>query len=121
MNTRGRKKQSGTSQVPAGLTESPTVSAESLAVPVAKKQTRKKTKVSASRKSRVVVTPVKKKIPVKKRLVVRGPKTKTAPVSDGESESPQVLEDQGTFHHESPSLKTSRNQKLRDLEKSWPN
>ena len=47
-----------------------------------------------TRKSGVVLTPVKKPVPIKKRLVGRGPKTKTAPVLDEESESSQVLEDQ---------------------------
>ena len=37
------------------------------------------------------MTPVKKKRPVKKRLIVRGPKTKTAHVSD--EKGSQVLED----------------------------
>ena len=39
------------------------------------------------------MTPVKKQVPVKKRLSMRGPKTQTASVSDKESKSSQVLED----------------------------
>ena len=93
MIIRRRKKQSGTSEVPVGGTEGPTVSDEIEIEPVAEKKTRARTKVPVTRKSRVVVTPVRKLVPMKKRLFVRGPKTRTAPVSDKESESSQVLED----------------------------
>ena len=91
MNTRGRQKPSGTSQVPVNLTEGPTVSSH-VPEPVVRKS-RAKTKVLVARKSKVVVTPVKKRVPVKKRLTTRGPKTKTTPVSDEESEGSRVLED----------------------------
>ena len=93
MIIRRRKKQSGTSEVPVGGTEGPTVSDEIEIEPVAEKKTRARTKVPVTGKSRVVVTLVRKLIPVKKRLFVRGPKIKTAHVSDEESESPPDLED----------------------------
>ena len=86
MNTRGRKKQSGTTRVPVNPAEGPTVSTDARPEPVVKKSTRGRTKVPATQKSRVVVTPVKNAVPMKKKPIARGPKTKTAHVSDEESE-----------------------------------
>ena len=93
MNTRGRKKQSGTSGGPVDSTEGPSVSTDKGPEPMVRRSTRGKAEASTTRKSRVVVTPVKRQVPVKKRPVLRGPKTKTAHVVDEESESSQELED----------------------------
>ena len=93
MNTRGRLKQSEISRGPVDLTEGPSVSTGEGPEPVVRRSTRGKAEVPATRKSRVVVTPVKRRVSVKKRPVVRGPKRKTAHVLDEESESPPDLED----------------------------
>ena len=86
-------KQSEISRGPVDSTEGPSVSTGEVPEPVVRRSTRGKAEVPATRKSRVVVTPVKRRVPVKKRPVVRGPKRKTAHVLDEESESPPDLED----------------------------
>ena len=108
MNTRGRKKQSGTSRVPVNPTEGPAVSTEAESIPAAKKSTGGRTKVPATRKSRVVATPVKKRVPIKKKLTVRGSKTRATPVSNPGSEDSQVVEDQDLLITESESEDESR-------------
>ena len=62
--------------------------------PAAKKQPKTKSKVPVARKSKVVVTPVKRRVPVKKRATSRVPKKGTTIVSDSESESSQMIEEQ---------------------------
>jgi len=93
MNTRGRKKQSGTSRGPVDSTEGPSVPTGEGPEPVVRRSTRGMAKAPTTRKSRVVVTPVKRQVPIKKKPVARGPKTKTTQILDEESESPQELED----------------------------
>ena len=92
MNTRGRRKQTGTTRVPADLNSEPAPNAAKVAEPVAKKQTRPRTKVPTMKKSKVVVTPVKKRVLTKKKITTRVPKTRTALVSEDESEGSQVSE-----------------------------
>ena len=76
MNIRGRLKQSEISRGPVNWTEGPSVSTDEGPDPVVRRSTKGKAEVLTTRKSRVVVTPVTRQVPVKKRPVVRGPKRK---------------------------------------------
>ena len=93
MNTRGRKKQTGTTRVPANPSAEPVPPVATVSDPVAKKHPRAKSKAPATRKSKVLSTPAKKRVPVKKRTTSRVPKTGTAIISDNESESSQIIDD----------------------------
>ena len=86
MSTRGRRKQTGTSQVPSDPGPDP-IPDVAVRKPAAK-QKRVKTKVPVTRKARVVVTPV----PPKKKPM-RVPKTGSAVVLDKESDNSQLLDD----------------------------
>ena len=61
LSTRGRKKATGISKVPTNQSTEPMTSTVTIpAEPLGRKQTRSRTKVPATRKSKVVVTPVKR-------------------------------------------------------------
>ena len=91
MSTRGRRKQTGTSQVPIDQysDQPPNVAARKS---VAAEQTRAKAKVSATRRTKVIVTPVEKRAPLEKKST-RVPKVGTAVSLVEESDSSQLLED----------------------------
>ena len=83
MSTRARRKPAGTAPVPDPKT-----------VPTATvvKPTRAKAKVPAAKKKKVIVTPIRKRVPPQKKPT-RGPKRGTTAVSEEESDSSQLLKD----------------------------
>ena len=117
MNRRGRRKKTGTSGVPANPSTEPAPTVALDSGPVAKKQTRTRTIVPATRKGKVVVTPVKKRVPVKRKPTTRVPKTRTAIVSDDETEGSQIFGDRELSVVETGSEDESRNtmEQLRKL------
>ena len=116
MNTRGRKKQTGTSRVPANQSTGPAPNVAAVPEPVAKKATKVKMKVPVTRKSKVVVTPAKKRVPIKKKPTTRVPKARTAVVSDEESDGSPMSENAELSVIGTDSDKESQNQieKLRN-------
>ena len=92
MSTRGRRKLTGAAPVPgnqnADLSTNVVVGSKS----VASGQRRAKAKVPVARRTKVVLTPVKKRA-LRRKKPTRVPKIGTEVVSDAESDSSQLLED----------------------------
>ena len=92
MSTRERRRQAGTSRVPLNQNgdQPPNVTVRSESV--AAGQTRAKAEAPATRKTKVVATPVRKQAQLRKKLT-RVPKVGTAVSLVEESDSSQLLED----------------------------
>ena len=93
MSTRGRRRQIGTSRVPADPNIEPVPVATVGSEPAAKKQAKTKTRVPVARRGKIVATPVKRRVPAQKRTTSRVPKRGTTMISDNESENSQVVDE----------------------------
>ena len=93
MSTRSRRKPAGTAPVP---------DPEPVPTATVVKPTRAKANVPAAKKKKVIMTPIKKRVPPQKKPT-RGPKLGTTVVSEGESDSSQLLKDPELYESEDDS------------------